>query len=103
MATKIVEEKENVAVSEEKVYRMIIREVTTKDSKKTYKSYKIVDEDNRGRLVDCVMCKTISGVMLEELSVCNKAKVTGDITINTTGYEFPKAFVRQITSVEKIS
>lgn len=87
---------------EEKTYKIIVKNGQTKDGKKKFKVYKLVDEENGGKLVDCVMCKSISSVMIEELSVCNKAKVTGDISINLYGYEYPKAFVRQIDSVEKI-
>ena len=40
--------------------------------------------------------------MKAKLDDCVKAEINGDISINNTGYEFPKAFIRSIESVEKI-
>ena len=88
--------------TEEKKYKILVKDCQSKDGKKKFKTYKLVDEENGGRLTDCVMCKTIGSVYLEELSFCKKAYITGDISINTSGYEYPKAFIRSIDSVEKI-
>ena len=82
-------------------FKIIIRTVKTKDGKKTFKSYKLVDEENNGKLVDCVMCKTISVEQKAVLDSMHKAEVSGDISINFN-YEYPKAFVRTITDIVKI-
>lgn len=82
--------------------RIVVKEVQSKDKKKTFKTYKVVDEDNKGKLVDCVMCKSVAPEMKAKLDDCVKAEINGDISINNTGYEFPKAFIRSIESVEKI-
>lgn len=81
---------------------IIVKDVQSKDKKKSFKTYKVVDKENGGKLTDTVMCKTIDPKMKALLDDCKKAKVVGDISINTTGYEYPKAFVRSIDSVEKI-
>ena len=95
-------EEKVVAETEEKKYKIVVKDCTSKDGKKKFKTYKLVDEENGGRLTDCVMCKTINATQLEELNSCKKAWVAGDISINTTGYEYPKAFIRSLNSVEKI-
>lgn len=81
--------------------KILVKNATTKDGRK-FKSYKLVDSDNNGKLIDCVMCKSIEASKLDELSKTNKAVVEGDISINYN-YEFPKAFVRSIDRVTKIN
>lgn len=88
---------------ETKKYKIIVKECTSKDGKKTFNTYKLVDEENGGRLVDCVMCKSISATAKEQLDSVHKAYVEGDISINRGGYEYPKAFIREIVNIEKIA
>ena len=83
--------------------KIVVKEVKSKDGKKTFKTYKVVDSENHNRLIDAVICKSVDKKMVDTLNECNKATVTGNITINTTGFEFPKAFVKTIDSVEKIN
>ena len=83
-------------------FKVIVKEVKSKDGKKTFKTYKIVDEENNGKLVDAVMCKSIKSSMLDTLNECKKATVTGIAHINHNGFEFPKAFITSIEKVEKI-
>ena len=45
---------------------------------------------------------SVAPEMKAKLDDCVKAEINGDISINNTGYEFPKAFIRSIESVEKI-
>ena len=81
--------------------KILVKNATTNDGRK-FKTYKLVDEANNGKLIDCVMCKSIEASKFDELSKCNKAVVQGDISINYN-YEFPKAFVRTIEEVTKIN
>lgn len=80
--------------------KIIVKDCKSKDGKKEFKTFKLVDEANNGKLVDCVMCKTIDPAMRAELEKHHKANVEGDISISEN-YEYPKAFVRTITKVEK--
>ena len=86
----------------EKFKVVVQRNVETKDKKKKFDVFKIIDEENGGRKVDTVMCKSVDNAMLAELRECNKAYITGNITVNRTQFEYPKAFVRTIDTVEKI-
>lgn len=81
--------------------KIIVKDCKTKDGKKSFKSYKLVDETNNGKLVDCVMCKSIDSVALAELNATHKAVIEGDISINHN-YEYPKAFIRSIDKVENV-
>lgn len=83
------------------MFTVLVKDCKTKDGKKSFKSYKIVDNDNGGKLVDCVMCKTIDSKMKAELDTMYKAKIKGDISISHN-YEYPKAFVRTIDEIEKV-
>lgn len=79
--------------------KIIVKTMKTKDGKKTFKSFKLVDDNNNGKLVDCVICKTVSKDMLAKIEEKHKCVVIGDISINHN-YEYPKAFIRSIDSVE---
>lgn len=81
--------------------KIIRKEATTRQGKK-FNAYKLVDEEKGGKLIDCVICKSVDPSMLGKLSACNKAGVIGDIEINDYSYEFPKAFVRSLEAVTKI-
>lgn len=83
------------------IYRIIPKQVTTKD-KKTFTAFKLVDDDNNGRLIDCVMCKGVKADQISEIAECHKAEITGEVQISQN-YEFPKAFVKSIDSIKKIS
>lgn len=89
-------------MDEQKKFKIIVKDCKSKDGKKEFKTYKLVDEDNNKKLVDCVMCKSIDPAMKAELDKHHKAYVIGDIEINNNAYEYPKAFIRQITNVEKV-
>ena len=80
--------------------KIIVRDCKSKDGKKSFKSYKLVDEANNGKLIDCVMCKTIAPEAINALNANHKSKVVGDISINHN-YEYPKAFIRSLDFVEK--
>lgn len=84
-----------------KAYKVLVRDGQTKDGKKKFKSFKIVDEERQGKLVDCVMCKSIDDEKMSRLSKTHKAYITGDINISYN-YEYPKAFVRQIDDIKEI-
>lgn len=79
--------------------KIIVKSMKTKDGKKTFKSYKLVDENNNGKLVDCVICKSVAKDMLTKIDEKHKCVVVGDISINYN-YEYPKAFIRSIESVK---
>lgn len=81
--------------------RILVKNCKSKDGKKAFKSYKLVDDENNGKLIDCVMCKSIEASKMDELNKCVKAEIEGDYSINH-GYEFPKAFIRSITSITKL-
>lgn len=85
----------------EKKYKVIVRNVKSRDGKQTFFAYKVVDDEDHGKLVDGVICKTVEASKLEELQANGKSVITGDITINREGYEFCKAFIRTIDSVTK--
>lgn len=89
-------------VKETKYKILIKRDVKTKDGKKTFDSYTLVDEENGGKKIDTVVCKSVDPTKLKELRECNKAYITGDISVNMFGYEYPKAFIRSIDTIEKI-
>ena len=80
--------------------KIIVKTVKTKDGKKTFKSFKLVYENNNGKLVDCVMCKSIDETMKAKLEKTHKAVVVGDISISNN-YEYPKAFIRSIEDVKE--
>ena len=78
--------------------KIIVKDCKSKDGKKSFKTFKLVGEN--GKLIDCVMCKSIEASKRAELESFYKAKVVGDISINYN-YEYPKAFVRSLEQVEK--
>lgn len=82
--------------------KIVVKDCKSKDGKKEFKSFKLVDTENGGKLIDCVMCKSIEATKLAELSGAHKAIVEGDISINNN-YEYPKAFVRSLDKVIKIN
>lgn len=88
---------------EEKEFKIIVREVTTKDGKKKFKSFKFVDEENQRRLIDCVICKSVDDGTLDIISSSKKVKVTGEVHVERNAYEYPKAFVRKATNVVVIN
>lgn len=87
----------------EKEFKIIVREVTTKDGKQKFKTYKFVDEENKGILIDCVICKSVDDGALDTISKSKKVKVMGDVYVERNAYEYPKAFVRKATSVVVIN
>lgn len=88
---------------EEKEFKIIVKEVTTKDGKKKFKSFKFVDDENKGRLIDCVICKSVDDGALDIISSSKKVKVTGEVYVERNAYEYPKAFVRKATNVVVIN
>lgn len=83
-------------------FKVLVKDGETKDGKKKFKYYRIVDEKNNNKLVDTVMCKSVKSAMVDELNLCKKAVVTGIMHINNNGFEFPKAFITSIEKIEKI-
>lgn len=84
-------------------FKIVLREVSTKDGKKKFKTFKFVDEENKGKLIDCVICKGVEDGAIEMLNSCNKASIEGDVAVDRCGYEYPRAFVRTISNVVKIN
>lgn len=82
-------------------YKVIVRSVKSRDGKQTFFAYKVVDEEDHCKLIDGVICKTVDTAKLEQLQANKKSVITGDISINREGYEYCKAFIRTIDSVEK--
>ena len=87
----------------EGTFKIIVREVTTKDGKKKFKTCKFVDEENKDKLIDCVLCKSVEDSTRDELYSCDKAQIRGDVSVDRYGYEYPRAFVRTITQIVKIN
>lgn len=87
----------------ESKFKIIVREVTTKDGNKKFKTFKFVDEENKGKLIDCVLCKDVEEGPRKMLNSCNKAQVDGEVYVERHSYEYPRAFVRSISQVVKIN
>lgn len=81
--------------------KIISRKVKSQDGKQEFDTFKVVDEENHNRLVDGVLCKSVDDKYKKELVKNGKSLVTGDIQIDRNGFEYPKAFIRTITSIEK--
>lgn len=81
----------------EKAYKIIVRSVKGKDGRK-FNTYKIVDEENHGKLVDCVMCKSVGDETVKKITEAKKCFIKGDISISNN-FEYPKAFIRSVTEI----
>lgn len=77
--------------------KIIVRSVKGKDGRK-FNTFKLVDNDNHGKLVDCVICKTVSEEAINKLVKSGKAIVKGNISISNN-FEYPKAFIRSLDEV----
>lgn len=81
----------------DKAFKVVVRNVKGKDGRK-FNTFKIVDEDNHGKLVDCVICKSVPEAVIKQITEAKKCFVKGDISINNN-FEYPKAFIRSVTEV----
>ena len=82
-------------------YKIISRKVKSTDGKQEFDTFKVVDEENHNRLVDGVLCKSVDDKSKKQLIENGKSVVAGDIQIDRNGFEYPKAFIRSITSIKK--
>lgn len=81
--------------------KIIITNGKTKEGKE-FKAYKMVEESTK-KLIDCRFTLAVDVAMLKELSTMNKAWIITEkeYSINHN-YEFPRIYIADIQSIEKI-
>lgn len=83
--------------------KVVVKEYERKETKQKFKSLKLVHDDDHGRLIDCILCKGVTDSQKKEIESHNKVEIDGEIVIDTEHYEFPKAFVKNVTKIVKLA
>ena len=81
--------------------KIIVKMIKTEN--KSFNSYKLVQEN--GELIDLRMCQSVDNSEIKLLNDCKKAIIQYDIedlSINSTKWEFPRAYIKNFKFIKKI-